>query len=175
MIGFFITSKLRIAREVHFRTVFVSKNAKKLLVLGIFPEYFFPFRRFVFSSSVSPIAEGRIFVVFSTDTKRLRVFARAEASLQKKSKNIAFFGHFSRRCFSFSCLCLYTMLFGSSTTSGRASEKMPFFSGTKKLRFLGCAKMLLFWEAPPLWRLLQGCRRIESSQKAARLRFITLS
>ena len=133
---YYISSKLRIAWEIHVCAVSISKNPqKKRTFLVISLEDIFPFRGYIFWSwRLTHRGGGRIFAVFWPRTskkqryfgnllyaEKLRFFGRARACAKQNSKKSDFFGKFPGCIFhhvSFSWLCFYTVLFGWSTTSG---------------------------------------------------------
>ena len=100
-------------------------------------------------------------------------FAWAEASPQK-NKNLSFLGIFPEDVFPFRAY-VFTLCFLARRRLPDERPKKCRFFGYEKMSFFGARKNVAFLGDSTVWRLLQGCRRIESSQKAARLRFVTLS
>ena len=160
-----ISSKLRIAWEIHFRAVYISKNKKKRTCFGNLSEYMFPFRGYLFLSwHLTHRGGGRIFAVFWTsDAEKITIFW--ESSLWEK---IAFFRpgqsfcseQFQKKCFwgessgihflSFFFFvvmffyCVFWVVFGLSTTSGGLCKKRNFFR-VQQMTFFRVRKNGAFW------------------------------
>ena len=150
--------------------VSISKNQQKKIpkkrpFLGIFPEYVFPFHRYLFSSCrLTHRRGGRIFsdvektTIFweSSLCEKITFFRPGQSCCSEKFQKKWFFFwesfgiHFV--AFFFFVGIFFTVLFGLSTTSGGLCEKTGFFRVRKKWRFFGHLKMLFFRATSPGWR-----------------------
>ena len=138
------------------------KIPKKRPFLGIFPEYVFPFRRYLFSSCrLTHRRGGRIFAVFSTRkskkrryfgnlpcAKKLRFFGRAKAVAQKNSKKSDFFGesfgiHFV--AFFFFVVMFFHCAFWDVHDFRRTVRKNGLFSCPEKMTFFRASKNAVFF------------------------------
>ena len=158
---FCISSKLRIAWEIHVCVVSISKNPKKTNFFGDFSRRHFSFPRIhILIMASDPSRRGSNFCRFFGLARRKNndilgiyfvrnncVFSDAPEPVQNKiQKKVTFLGNFPGCIFhhvSFSWLCFYTVLSGWSTTSGWASEKTPFFR-REKMSFFRTEKMTFF-------------------------------
>ena len=155
-----ISSKLRIAWEIHVCVVLISKNPKKTNFFGDFSRRHFSFPRIHILIMASYLSRrGSNFCLFFGLGRRKNndilgiyfvrnncVFSDAPEPVQNKiPKKVTFLGNFLVYIFhhvSFSRLCFYTMLSGWSPTSGWLSEKAPIFRTPKKWHFF--EKMAFF-------------------------------
>ena len=103
-------------------------------------------------------------------------FFRAGRSLsaEKIQKQTLFLGIFPEDVFPFRAY-VFTLCFLARRRLPDECPKKYRFIGYETVSFFGVRKNVALLGDSTVWRLLQGCRRIESSQKAARLRFVTLS
>ena len=157
----YISSKLRIAWEIHVCAVLISKNPKKTNFFWDFSRRHFSFPRIhILIMASHPSRRGSNFCRFFGLGRRKNndilgiyfvrnncVFSDAPEPVQNKiPKKVTFLGNFTVCIFhhiSFFWLCFYTVLSGWSTTSAWASEKMPFFR-REKTPFFRREKMSFF-------------------------------
>ena len=142
----FISSKLRIAWEIHVCAVSISKNPKKTNFFGDFSRRHFSFPRIhILIMASHPSRRGSNFCRFFGLGRRKN---NDILGIYKIPKKVTFLGNFLAYIFhyvSFSRLCFYTVLSGWSPTSGWLSEKTPFFRREKTPHFFGRPKKWRFF------------------------------
>ena len=156
MIGFFITSKLRIAREVHFRTVFVSKNAKNCLFWAFFPNTFF-LSADSYSHHPSHPSPRVEFSLFFRRTRKDCVFSRGPKPLCRKNpKTLPFLGIFPEDVFPFPAYVFTLCFLARRRLPDERPKKCLFFRVRKNYVFWGAQKCCFFGRPHPCGDFCKG-------------------